>query len=96
MNVQRFLCWILRAHVWSHWRCILCGKSQTLRNDFGKPRKLGLIFVYPWSSGDWMFWPSFTRWGKGGEPMKAVALSFNRAAIVFDIDWYLEWKGATK
>lgn len=53
--------------------------------------RFGLVFAYPWNSeGGWK-WPRFTKFSESGGPMKRVALSFNRAAIVFDVTWYLKW-----
>ena len=51
----------------------------------------GIIIVYPWN--DKWSKPSFTVCNDC-KTCKRVALSLGRFAIVFDINWYLDWMGA--
>ena len=52
----------------------------------------GIIIAYPWNE-KWAR-PSFTKTSDDCKTWKRVALSFGRFAIVFDINWYLDWMGA--
>jgi hypothetical protein len=65
-------------------------------SNLPKTRDYGLVFVYPWNyPWHWSF-PVVVRTSKheDGKQIysnKPVALSFGRAAIVFDIAWWRGW-----
>ena len=54
--------------------------------------KIGIVLVKPWNDGPWS-WPRFVSYAaeETNWQYRKVALSFNRAALVFDLNWYINW-----